>query len=44
MSFSQYTWAVPIVTIGSASNATAAFEAVLEQVYKRYGERPTIAL
>ena len=40
-----YTWlAVPVVTISSASNAAAAFEAVLEQVRKRYGELPEISL
>ena len=35
---------MPVVTISSASNAAAAFEAVLEQVRKRYGELPEISL
>jgi len=35
--FSQYTWAVPVVTVGSTSNTAAAFKKILAQVTERYG-------
>ena len=38
--FSQYTWAVPVVTLGKASNAVQAFEAILNQIKERYGALP----
>ena len=36
--FSQYTWAVPVVTLGKASNAVNAFRAILDQIKERYGD------
>ena len=35
--FSQYTWAVPVVTVGSTSNTAEAFKKILAQVTERYG-------
>lgn len=36
--FSQFTWAVPVVTLGKASNAVNAFKAILRQIKERYGD------
>ncbi len=38
--YSQFTWAIPVITVGKASNTAAAFRAVLKQIEKRYG-KPT---
>ena len=36
--FSQFTWAVPVVTLGKASNTVQAFKAILDQIKERYGD------
>ena len=36
--YSHFTWAIPVITVGKASNAAAACRAVLKQVEKRYGK------
>lgn len=42
--FSQFTWAIPVVTVGSASNTAAAFAALLQQAYIEDSCRPEGAL
>ena len=36
--FSQFTWAVPVVTLGKQSNTIQAFKAILNQIKERYGD------